>query len=111
MRALILVALLGATGQVAFAQDQAAIGRTLTLDEAITIALQNNPGYLQSVNSERRADANVRSAYGSLLPTSSASFTTSYRQSGQQFFQGVALSNSANSVGSQYSLGINYNIN
>jgi len=43
MRALILVALLGATGQFAFAQDQVSIGRTLTLDEIEELA-DSGPG-------------------------------------------------------------------
>jgi outer membrane protein len=111
MRVLTLVALLCVTGDFAFAQGTAAFGKTLTLDEAIAIALQNNPAYLQAVNSERSADAGVRSAYGSLLPTSSASFNTRYSKSGAQFFNGVALSNSSNTVSSSYSLGVNYNIN
>jgi outer membrane protein len=110
MRALTLVALLGVTGHLAAAQDTPAIGRTLTLDDAIAIARQNNPTYLQSLNAERTADADVRSAYGALLPSSSASFASRFQKSGNQFFNGVALGNSANSVSSSYSLGINYNL-
>lgn len=110
MRAFTLVALLGATGHLAMAQGSSVVGHSLTLDEAISIALQNNPAYLQMANTERNADAAVRSAYGSLLPTSSASFSTRYSQSGQQFFNGVALSNSSNTVSSSYGLGLNYNI-
>lgn len=110
MRALTLVALLGVTGQLAVAQDSPAIGRTLTLDDAIAIARQNNPTYLQALNAERTADADVRSAYGSLLPSSSASFASRFQKSGNQFFNGVALGNSANSVSSSYSLGIGYTV-
>jgi outer membrane protein len=106
-----LVALLSVTGRLAVAQDAPAIGRTLTLDEAIAIALQNNPAYLQSVNTGRNADANVRSAYGALLPTSSASFSTRYSQSGSQFFNGVALSSNSNTIQSSYNLGVGYSIN
>jgi outer membrane protein len=111
MRVLTLVALLGATGQFAVAQGPTTIGKTLTLDEAITIARQNNPVYLQTVNTRRAADADVRTAYGALLPTSSASFSTRFQQGGNQFFNGVALSNNSNSVSSQYNLGINYSLN
>lgn len=92
------------------AQGTPAIGRTLTLDEAISIALQNNPAYLQSANTERNADAGIRSAYGALLPTSGASFSTRYSQSGSQFFNGVELPSNSNTLSSSYSLGLNYNI-
>jgi outer membrane protein len=110
MRALTLVALFGVASNVAAAQSIPASGRTLTLDEAIVLALQNNPGYLQAVNTQRNADAGVRSAYGALLPSSSASYSTRYSESGQQFVQGIALSNSSNTVSSNYSLGVSYSL-
>ena len=110
MRFTTLVALISVTGQLAVAQSTAPIGKTLTLDEATAIALQNNPAYLQTVNTERNAEAGVRAAYGSLLPTSSASYSTRYSQSGSQFFNGVALSNSSNTLSSSYNLGVGYNI-
>src|SRR5258708_4070246 len=110
MRALTLVALIGVTGHLAVAQDRPAVGRTLTLDDAIAIARQNNPSYLQALNAERTADADVRAAYGSLMPTSNASFSSRFQKSGNQFFNGVALGNSANSVSSSYSLGISYSV-
>ena len=44
---------------------------TLSLDEAISLAKRNNPSYLQLLNSRTRADANLRAAYGSLLPSAS----------------------------------------
>ncbi len=110
MRPLTVVALIAFTGRLAAAQGSSVIGRTLTLDDAITIARQNNPTYLQALDAERNADATVRSAYGSLLPTSSASFSTRFQQGGQQFFNGVALSNGSNSLSSSYNVGVNYNI-
>ena len=41
----------------------------LTLEEAIDIALQNNPGLQAAFNDEGVANWNVRSAYGALFPS------------------------------------------
>ena len=71
----------------------------LTLDEAITLARRNNTQFLQSVNGRRQADANLRAAYAALLPTLGANMSGRYQQTGQQFFQGVALSNAADYAG------------
>src|SRR5690348_16351412 len=85
---------------------------TLTLDQAISMARQNNPTYLQTANERRSADAQVRQAYGALLPTSNASFYSAYQQGGDVFFQGVSIPGGASDqLQSQYSLGLNYRIN
>ena len=39
-------------------------------------------------------DAQVRTAYGQLLPQANANFRTSYQQAGTQYFQGIALNGS-----------------
>jgi outer membrane protein len=108
MRSLRLVLTLGVTAQLAAAQTPATGPSRLTLDEAITLARQNNPGFLITATNERSADLNVRSAYGNLMPQSSASFGTSYQQAGTQFVQGIALSGSSDVVQSSYrvSLGV-----
>ena len=59
---------------------------TLSLDEALGIARRSNPTYLQSVEQRTRASAQLRSAYGNLLPDLSSSFSTGFRQGKQQFF-------------------------
>lgn len=100
-----------AIGPTALAQAQSATGSTLTLDEAIVIALRNNPGYLQTTNTRQSADAQVRSAYGALLPSSSASFSTRYQQGGRQVFNGLSFSSSSDALQSSYNLGLNYQIN
>src|SRR5215218_2601667 len=83
----------------------------LTLDEAITIARQNNPVYLSQATSRRTADAAVRSARGALLPSADASFNTRYQQGGQQVFNGLSFSNSSDAVQSSYGLNLNYRVN
>lgn len=64
---------------------------TLSLDDALNLARRNNPTYGQSVNARRNAAAAVRSSYGSLMPSVSTNFGTTYREGrtalveGQQF--------------------------
>jgi outer membrane protein len=115
MRSSSLIAALVLPAQFALAQQSSGTapgnGKALTLDEAIAVAHQNNPAFLQIQNSVRTAETNVRQTYAALLPSSSVSFTTRYQQGGTQFFQGAALSSgSADSRQSSYSLGLSYNI-
>jgi outer membrane protein len=118
MRSLSFIAVLVIPAQFTLAQAspssarQGAGGTPLTLEDAITTARRNNPGFLQVQNSVRTAETNIRQTMAALLPSSNASFTTRYQQGGTQIFQGVALGGgSADSRQSQYSLGLNYNIN
>ncbi len=100
-----LAAALAATPLVA--QPQPATppsGPSLTLDEAISIARRNNPGYLQTVEGRRRASAAVRSAWGALLPQVSSSIQAGYREGRQQFFGGVTLGASSDIVSSNYGI-------
>ncbi|MEX2180357.1 MAG: TolC family protein [Gemmatimonadaceae bacterium] len=93
--------------QVAVAQSPSA----LTLDEAISLARRNNPNFQATVNMRRSADAQVRTAYASLLPSVNANLSGRYQDAGQQFVQGVALGNNSNVVQSSYGIGVNYSIN
>lgn len=111
MRSLRLVAILAIPAQLAAQQAPAAApGTSLSLEQAISIAQQNNPALAQTKNSLRSADAQVRSAYGALLPTSNLQFGTSYTQGGTQFVQGVALPTNPDVYSSRYFIGLNYNI-
>jgi outer membrane protein len=84
---------------------------TLTLDEAISLARQNNPLYLQTANERKSADAQVRQAYGALLPSSNASFYAAYQQGGAIFVNGGSLEVGSDQRQSQYNLTLNYRIN
>ena len=99
---------LGVAGPLA---AQGSGGPTLTLEEALGLAKQNNPLYLQSINSRHRAENALRSAYGTLLPSASTSFGSSYRQGKPQFFQGVAFGANSDVLSSSWGLNFNYNIN
>lgn len=84
---------------------------TLTLDEAIALARRNNPLFQTTVNARRMADLNLRSAYAQLLPSVSANLNGRYQQTGQQFFNGIALANNSDVLQSSYGLNVNYQIN
>ncbi len=111
MRSMRLIALLAIPAQFAFAQQvPTARGSALSLDDAIMTAQQNNPLFQQVKNNLRTADANVKTTYGALLPSSSASFRTGYNQGGTQYVQGIALPGSSDSYSSNYSISLNYSI-
>ncbi|HEX6966125.1 MAG TPA: TolC family protein [Gemmatimonadaceae bacterium] len=85
-------------------------GPVLTLDQAIALALKNNPAHLQVVSNRSAAGAAVRSAYGNLLPSASASLNGMYRKSGAQPFQGINLGAASDVVSSQYNISLNYSL-
>lgn len=110
--AALCVALLpAAVGRAGAQTPDSSSGPTLTLDEAIALALKNNPGHLEVLNARRTAGARLRSAYGALLPTADASFTGQYLQQGQTIFNGASLGANSDIYQSQYFLGLNYRIN
>ncbi len=54
--------------------------KTLTLEEAVSIALQRNTSLIKSKNSLSVSEAELRSAYGDLLPSLSASGSWDWRR-------------------------------
>jgi outer membrane protein len=100
------------SAQVPLTPTQSPSSMTLTLDDAIAMARQNNPLYLQTANERRSADAQVHLAYGALLPSSNAQFYSAYQQGGDVFLQGVSIpGGGSDQLQSQYYLGLNYRIN
>ena len=79
---------------------------SLTLDEAVQIAAQNNPAFLRTYNLQRNADAQVRASMGALLPTSGASFSANYQQGGSNVVQGTEIKGP-----DTYSTGYNFSVN
>jgi outer membrane protein len=111
MRVSLSVALVALAGQVALAQGgNPPSVQDLSLAQAIALARQNNPTYLQTATGLRTANAAVRSAYGAFLPTINSSFGAGYQQAGSQVFQGLTFSGSSNAVTSNYSLGVSYRV-
>jgi len=88
------------------AAGQGAVGPTLSLDDALSLAKANNPTYLQSGNGRRRADASLRTARGSFLPGASTNLNTGYRQGKPQFFQGVEFGSNSDLLSSNWGLNI-----
>ncbi|HEX7938373.1 MAG TPA: TolC family protein, partial [Gemmatimonadaceae bacterium] len=105
MRFALSLAALNLAAGVAAAQS------TLSLDEAINLARRNNPQYLQVANQKRTADGQLRQTYANLLPSLSANLSGRYQQTGQQFVQGIALSNSSDILQSSYGINLNYTVN
>lgn len=105
MRRIVLtLALLGPATAVG-AQEQTA-GPVLTLEEAVQLAVRNNPQFLISNSGRDRAGAALRSAYGGLLPQMRTSFGSSYREGRQQFFAGQAFGSTSDVLSSSASLSV-----
>ena len=85
-------------------------GPLLTLSDALRVARHNNPTFLQSVSARQLAGANVRMAYGQLLPQLSASLGGLYQTGGQSVQFGSFLGASSDYYSSQYQIGLNYTL-
>ena len=103
--------LLVAASSATLAQDQPSTqpqtgGPILTLEEAVQLAIRNNPTHLQQVSTRSRQGAALRSAYGALLPQVNSSFSTSFREGGQEIVGGQQFGSSNDILSSSYSIGI-----
>ncbi len=91
---------------VGFSLPAAAQGASgaLSLEDALNLARQNNPTYLQSTNGKRRAESQLRFAYGQLLPSANTSLSTGYRQGKQEIIGGVAFGAASDILSSSWGL-------
>ncbi len=105
MRHVLSALLLAAAPSIAFAQGQAG-GPILTVEEAVQLAIRNNPTHLRALSARSRQGAALRSAYGSLLPQVGSSFSTSFREGGTQIVEGQQFGASNDILSSSYSIGI-----
>jgi outer membrane protein len=85
--------------------------QVLTLADALRVAHENNPTFLQTIAAAGAASATLRTAYGQLLPQLSASLFGAYGGSGQTVVSGSFLGASSNYLESQYQVGLNYTMN
>lgn len=83
---------------------------TLSLAQAITLALRNNPTHLQTLTARHAASAQRRAAFGALLPSANANLSALYQQQGQQPVSGTTLGASSDVYQSSYFLGLSYQI-
>jgi outer membrane protein len=94
---------------------QRVVPERLSLEQALEIALGNNPTFLQTRNNRAEADWGVRQAYGALLPSASASGGMSWQGAGEQQFGSLTLgdlgfANQPSYYFSNYSLSLNYSL-
>ena len=88
---------------------------SLSLQEALEIALRSNPGLLATRNDATVADWSVRSAYGSLLPSVSAASGFSWQGSGEQRFGSITagqlgITDQPSYLSSSYSVGVSLSV-
>jgi outer membrane protein len=70
------------------AAQSAQPGPVLTIEEAVRLAIRNNPTHQQTLTARSRAGSTLRSSYGALLPQLSTSFGSQFREGRPQFFAG-----------------------
>lgn len=114
MRALVLpTILLGILAGPAIAQRPVlpSIPQSLTLDEALELALRYNRTYRQVANDRSSANWGVRNAYTALfVPSLSTSLGFGYRGPGSQEFGGATFALESSTIGSDYSVNLNWQL-
>jgi outer membrane protein len=83
----------------------------LSLADALQQARANNPTYRQALNDAGPARWGVRNAYGQLLPSANASAGLGYTGSGNASFGGTVFQQSSPSYNSDYSIGVQWQLN
>lgn len=107
----IALALAAAAGPLA-AQEPVppSVPQSLSLADAVDIAVQHNPTFRQTANDHGPAAWGVRNAYASFLPTFSVGAGLNYTGSGSQNFLNQQFTQSSSTIGSSYSLGLNWQL-
>lgn len=98
-------ALAVALAPVTLAAQQPEPGATLTLEEAMALARENNPEFLSQANDTDVARWQVRSAQASLLPSADISNSFGYTASGERRFDSVGLGQQPAIYSSTFSIG------
>ncbi|MGQ0539079.1 MAG: TolC family protein [Gemmatimonadaceae bacterium] len=86
-------------------------GPVLTLDEAIRLAIRNNPTHLLTLGARERAGAALRSARGALLPNLSTAFGSQFREGRPQFFAGQSFGSSSDVLSSFADVSLDLRLN
>ncbi|MEX2467753.1 MAG: TolC family protein [Gemmatimonadota bacterium] len=83
----------------------------LTLDEAVTLARQNNPNFLSTENDRGAAAWQERAAYGAFLPRADASASAGYTEAGTQRIGTLDFgSQSTDWYSSSYNVGLTWTL-
>ncbi len=110
-RSSFLLLALGLIATPVLAQDPSPpFPQSLTLQDAIELAYQNNPTLRQAANNLGPATWGVRNAYASFVPSLSLNGTMGYSGAGTQNFLTTDFVQSSGTVGSSYNIGLNLNI-
>ncbi len=96
------------------AQDR--IPASLTLEEALALAVRNNPRLQSARNDIAVADWDVNAAYGSWLPSASLSSSVQWQGAGEQRFGSITaeqlgFQDQPSFLFSSYNAGISYSVN
>jgi outer membrane protein len=87
-------------------------GPALTLEQAVALALKNNPEYLQVVDQRSPASARVKAAYSAFVPNAGVSLSGGYLQQGNINVSGVpGLTTGSDQIQSGYGLNLSYQLN
>jgi len=95
----------------------AQVPRSLSLQEAVELARQNNPGFLASTNDMDLADWDVRSAYGAWIPSAEGGASFSWQGQGEQVLGGsltasqLGVSRQPDYYSSFYRAGLSWSVN
>ncbi len=113
--AALALAIVSAVAQARALAAQGEAPASLTLEEALAVALRNNPGLQASRNDLNVADWDVRSAYGSWLPSAQVSSGLSWQGAGEQRFGSVTLAqlgfeDQPSYLSSSYNLGVSFSV-
>ncbi|HEY8196814.1 MAG TPA: TolC family protein [Gemmatimonadales bacterium] len=101
-----LLALVCALPSIAAAQDV-----SLSLDEALKQARANSPTYRQTLNDASPAKWGVRNAYGSLLPSFTASTDLGYTGAGEANLGQGFIQQTSEFLTTSYSLALRWDLN
>ena len=98
------------------AEGQERVPASLTLTEALEIALRNNPRLQSARNDISVANWNLTSAYGAWLPSASFGSGVSWQGAGQQRFGSITadqlgFQDQPSFLFSNYSIGVNFSLN
>ncbi|MDH4043543.1 MAG: TolC family protein [Gemmatimonadota bacterium] len=114
MRALgLAIVLVGSTVGAAAAQRSVmpSVPQSLTLSDAVDLALRYNRSYRQVANDRPAAAWGVRNAYSQLFfPSMSASLSFGYSGAGSQTFLDQEFTQESSTIGSDYGLNLNWRL-
>jgi len=108
----LLLSMLSGVALSAAAQgaDSTSNGPVLSLEDAVSLAIQNNPDHLRTQTELGVASSAKRAAYGQFLPSVAADGTALYQQQGAQPQNGVPLVAPSDVYQSSWFLGLTYRL-